>query len=60
MSQIYNIYCDESCHLQNDKQPVMLIGCTWCPIEEVTSFWIEYQNFRDKLEKKYKQRFNNT
>lgn len=25
----------------------------------ITSFWIEYQNFRDKLEKKYKQRFNN-
>lgn len=25
----------------------------------LTSFWIEYQNFRDKLEKKYKQRFNN-
>ncbi len=29
MSQIYNIYCDESCHLENDKIPVMVLGCVW-------------------------------
>lgn len=23
----FNVYIDESCHLENDKQPVMLIGC---------------------------------
>jgi hypothetical protein len=27
----YNIYCDESCHLENDGMPVMLIGSIWCP-----------------------------
>lgn len=26
-----NIYCDESCHLENDKQPAMVIGAVWCP-----------------------------
>jgi hypothetical protein len=26
-----NIYCDESCHLENDKQPIMLVGGVWCP-----------------------------
>jgi hypothetical protein len=26
MSEIYNIYCDESCHLEKDKIPVMVLG----------------------------------
>lgn len=30
MSQIYNLYCDESCHLENDRQPVMVLGAVWC------------------------------
>lgn len=29
-----NVYCDESCHLEHDKIPVMLIGCVWCDINE--------------------------
>ncbi len=35
MSQIYNIYCDESCHMENDHQKVMVLGAVWCPIEKV-------------------------
>jgi len=35
MNEIFNIYCDESCHLENDKQQVMLLGAIWCPQEEV-------------------------
>lgn len=31
----YNVYCDESCHLENDHQPVMLIGGIWCPKSDV-------------------------
>jgi len=31
MSEIYNIYCDESCHLKNDHQKVMVLGAVWCP-----------------------------
>lgn len=27
----FNIYCDESCHLENDQQKVMLLGAIWCP-----------------------------
>lgn len=26
-----NLYCDESCHLENDKEKVMLIGGISCP-----------------------------
>jgi len=35
MSQIYNIYCDESCHMENDHQNVMVLGAVWCPIDKV-------------------------
>ena len=34
MKPTINIYCDESCHLQNDKEPVMVIGAVYCPIEK--------------------------
>lgn len=29
----YNIYCDESCHLENDRCDVMAIGAIWQPKE---------------------------
>ncbi|MGB8344738.1 MAG: DUF3800 domain-containing protein [Ktedonobacteraceae bacterium] len=34
MSTIFNVYCDESCHLENDHQTVMILGAIWCPIEK--------------------------
>ena len=34
MSLIYNVYCDESCHLEHDHQPVMVLGAIWCPLEK--------------------------
>jgi hypothetical protein len=34
MSPIYNVYCDESCHLERDRQPVMVLGAVWCPLEK--------------------------
>jgi hypothetical protein len=30
----FNIYCDESCHLQHDHQQVMVLGAVWCPLEK--------------------------
>lgn len=30
MSIQYNIYCDESCHLENDGQKAMVLGLIWC------------------------------
>jgi hypothetical protein len=32
--QIFNIYCDESCHLEHDGQLVMVLGAVWCPLEK--------------------------
>ena len=31
----YNVYCDESCHLENDGIEIMGIGGVWCPKEKV-------------------------
>ena len=30
MREIINIYCDESCHLENDKEKVMALGAVYC------------------------------
>lgn len=27
----YNVYCDESCHLENDQEKSMVLGALWCP-----------------------------
>lgn len=34
MSPIYNAYCDESCHLEHDKQSVMVLGIVWCRLDK--------------------------
>ena len=31
MKNLINIYCDESCHLQNDHQTIMALGAVACP-----------------------------
>ena len=31
MREIINVYCDESCHLGNDKEKVMALGAVYCP-----------------------------
>ena len=35
MTEAYNIYCDESCHLEHDHQQVMVLGAIWCALEKV-------------------------
>lgn len=32
----YNVYCDESCHLENDGAKAMSLGAIWCPKEKVS------------------------
>jgi hypothetical protein len=46
MSQTYNIYCDESCHLQNDHIPVMVLGAIWCPTEESRQISVDLRNIK--------------
>lgn len=28
---MYSVYCDESCHLENDGINTMTLGAMWCP-----------------------------
>ncbi len=28
---LYNIYCDETCHLEHDSSNAMVLGAVWCP-----------------------------
>lgn len=35
MSTEFNIYCDESCHLEHDNQKAMVLGAVWCPLDKV-------------------------
>ncbi|MDO8542625.1 MAG: DUF3800 domain-containing protein [Opitutaceae bacterium] len=30
MPQVFNLYTDESCHLEHDHQSVMVLGVVWC------------------------------
>jgi len=32
-SRLFNVYCDESCHLQHDGMPVMAWGGVYCPAD---------------------------
>jgi hypothetical protein len=34
MNTAFNIYCDESCHLEKDHQAAMVLGAIWCPVEK--------------------------
>lgn len=28
---LYNVYCDETCHLEHDNSNAMVLGAVWCP-----------------------------
>ena len=48
MKPTINIYCDESCHLQNDKEPDMVIGSVYCPIEKNEEIFERLYSFKLK------------
>lgn len=47
MNILYNIYCDESCHLEKDNQKVMVIGGIWCPKNEVKNISIKIRDIKE-------------
>ncbi len=42
----YNIYCDESCHLENDQQRVMVLGAIWCPSSITKQSFLEIRDIK--------------
>ena len=59
MSEVYNIYCDESCHLEHDGQAIMVLGAIWCPIEKTRDASVriceikKHHNLADNFEIKW-------
>ncbi|HBF35407.1 TPA: DUF3800 domain-containing protein [Candidatus Sumerlaeota bacterium] len=47
-SPIINIYCDESCHLENDGESVMLLGAVWCPKEKTHETFEHVRGLKQK------------
>lgn len=48
MSEIFNMYCDESCHLENDRQKAMVLGAVWCPLEKTRDIAIRLREIKMK------------
>ena len=48
MSEIFNIYCDESCHLENDRQKAMVLGAVWCPLDKRREIAVRLREFKRK------------
>lgn len=42
----YNIYCDESCHLEHDGIPVMAIGGVWCDVSKKDEIFTRLRQFK--------------
>jgi hypothetical protein len=42
----YNVYCDESCHLEHDHQPIMVLGAVWCPTEKAREISVSLRDIK--------------
>lgn len=48
MSEIFNVYCDESCHLENDRQKAMVLGAVWCPLDKTREIAVRLREIKQK------------
>ncbi|MDT8317882.1 MAG: DUF3800 domain-containing protein [bacterium] len=48
MSEKFNIYCDESCHLENDNQKAMVLGAVWCPTDKRREIAVRIREIKQK------------
>jgi hypothetical protein len=48
MSEIYNIYCDESCHLENDGQKSMVLGAVSCPKDKAREIAVRLRELKQE------------
>ncbi|MEG2733162.1 MAG: DUF3800 domain-containing protein [Clostridium sp.] len=44
----YNVYCDESCHLQQDDSPVMILGAVYCEAEKKKQIYEDIRTIKKK------------
>jgi hypothetical protein len=48
MSETYNVYYDESCHLEKDRSSVMALGCVWSLASKVRGISQRIREFKSK------------
>lgn len=48
MKELINIYCDESCHLKNDGEPIMALGAVYCPAAKKDDIFIRIAEIKKK------------
>ena len=46
MTRVFNVYCDESCHLENDHQKAMVLGAVWCPLEKTREIAVRIREMK--------------
>lgn len=45
----YNIYCDESCHLEFDKSPIMVMGAIWFDYDQRKEITTRINNIKSEF-----------
>lgn len=48
MTETYNIYCDESCHLEHDQQGIMVLGAIWSPLEKAREITLGIRQIKNR------------
>ncbi len=48
MTGTFNVYCDESCHLENDRQKAMVLGAIWCPLDKTREIAVRLREIKQK------------
>jgi len=48
MKELINIYCDESCHLQDDKESIMAFGAVYCPAAKKDDIFVRISEIKKK------------
>lgn len=48
MGKTFNVYCDESCHLEKDGHGAMVIGAVWCPWGKVRDISLRLREIKKR------------
>ena len=48
MTLTYSVFCDESCHLEKDRQPSMVLGAVWCPTDKVREISVRVREIKTR------------
>lgn len=48
MTETFNLYCDESCHLPNDGKPLMVQGVVTCPLGKSREIAVRLREIKQK------------